>query len=82
MKKLRTTIVVRVNGEIFGIFTTFKAAFDSLKSKNFEIKSYKYELFKFSEVEKLVMYAVKKEKHYFTVKFEKLNVNSCLLALN
>lgn len=82
MKKLRHVVQVEANRENYGVFTTFKAAFDALQDQGFELKSYKYELRRFSKASEVKLYAVKRKESFYTLKFRRSNVNSSLLLLN
>lgn len=81
MLKLRHVIQVEANREKYGVFTTFKAAYDSLVNQGFEIKSYKYELRRFSVADEVKLLAVKREKSYYTLHFKRVDVNRPLLLL-
>jgi len=82
MIQLRHVIQVEANREDYGLFTTFKAAFDALKEQGFEIKSYKYELRRFSVADEVKLFCVKRKDHLYTIHFKRQRVNFPLLLLN
>lgn len=82
MKKLRHIVRVEANRENFGVFTTFKAAYDTLIREGFEIKSYRYQLRVFSAASEVRLYCVKRKQSFYSIKFLREIVNSPLLPLN
>jgi len=81
MQQLRHIIHVEANREQYGFFTTFKAAFDTLRNQGFEIKSYKYELRRFSVADQVKLLAVRRSGKYYTLHFRREIVNTSLLPL-
>jgi len=76
MKKPRKSIVVEINRELYGTFTTFQAAWDTLKKEGFELNSYKYEIRKLAKALSVKLLAVKRGRLFYTVTFVKCPVNT------
>jgi hypothetical protein len=75
MKQLRHVYTIEVNREQKGVYSQFKKGFEDLKKQGFELKSYTYQMYRFSKANSVTLYCVKKGSSFFTLRFVKWPVN-------